>query len=87
MGDCNVAGNGVDFSEVDQVLGLLRGHFARVVGTPTADNLHGLAHQTSVVGGTPPQHVTFKTHWVAPPKLANNTNDYQHQVLGDLGYL
>ncbi len=87
LGDRDAAGHGVDFSEVDHVLGKLRGHFARAAGTPTFDP-SGTASQTSVIsGGTPPKHVNFKTRWVAPPKLANNTNDYQHQVLGDLGYL
>ena len=86
LGDRDAAGHGVNFSEVDQVLGTLHGHFARAAGTPTVDP-SGPASQTSVIRGTPPKHVSFRTRWVAPPKLANDTNDYQHQVLGDLGYL
>jgi hypothetical protein len=86
LGDRDAARHGVNFSEVDQVLGTLHGHFARAAGTPTVDP-SGPASQTSVIRGTPPKHVSFRTRWVAPPKLANDTNDYQHQVLGDLGYL
>jgi hypothetical protein len=44
-------------------------------------------NKITVCRGTPPKHVNFRARWVAPPKLAHNTNDYQHQVLGDLGYL
>ena len=89
LGDRDAARNGVDFSEVDHVLGQLRRHFARVAGTPASDQ-HGPAGPKShppVISGTLPKHVTFRAHWVAPPKLANDTDDYQHQVLGDLGYL
>jgi len=84
--DRDAAGHVVDFSEVNHVLGTLRGHFARAAGTPTVDP-SGTACQTSVISGTPPKHVHFGMRWVAPSKLANNTNDYQHQVLGNLGYL
>jgi hypothetical protein len=86
LGDCDAARNSVDFSEVDHFLGMLRRHFACMAGTLTADQ-SGPASQPLVISGTLPKHVTFRVRWVAPPKLANDTNDYQHQVLGDLGYL
>ena len=86
LGDYDAAGHGVDFAEVDQVLGTLLKHFARAAGTPTVDRSDP-ASQTLVISGTPPKHVSFRMRWVALPKLVNDTNDYQHQVLGDLGYL
>jgi hypothetical protein len=85
LGDRDAAKNGVDFAEVDRVLGTLRGHFAHAGGTSTVSQ-DGPSSPPSIVGGALPKHVTFKARWVAPPK-ANDTNDYQHQVLGDLGYL
>ena len=86
LGDRDAATNGVDFSQVDHVLGKLRAHYARAAGTPTISQDGPTSHPSSV-GGAPPRHVSFKTRWVAPPKLAHDTNDYQQQVLGDLGYL
>jgi hypothetical protein len=58
LGDRDAAGNGVDFSEVDQVLGTLRGHFARTAGTPTADP-SGPASQTLVISGTREMAILF----------------------------
>ena len=86
LGDRDAARNAVDFSKVHNVLGMLRKHFTRAAGTQTADQ-GGPARLPSVISGTPPKHVTFRSRWVAPPKSADATNDYQHQVLGDLGYL
>jgi hypothetical protein len=86
LGDRDAARNGVNFSEVDHVLGKLRGHFARMASTPTADH-SGPASHPLVVSRTPPKHVTFRARWVAPPNLAHDTNDYQQQILGDMGYL
>ena len=86
LGDRDAATNGVDFSQVDHVLGKLRAHYARAAGTPTISRDGPTSHPSSA-GGAPPKHVSFKTRWVAPPKLAHDTNDYQQQVLGDLGYL
>ena len=89
LGDRDAARNGVDYSEVNHVLGQLRRHFARVAGTPASDQ-RGPAGPTShppVISGTLPKHVTFRLRWVAPPNSAHDTNDFQHQILGDLGYL
>jgi hypothetical protein len=89
LGDRDAARNGVDFSEVDHVLGQLHGHFACAAGTPASDQRGpaGPASHPPAVGGTLPKHITFRLRWVAPPNSAHDTNDFQHQILGDLGYL
>ena len=84
LGNRDAAEHTVGFTEVENALGLLHKHFTRTGGTPPADH----DSPSSVTpGGTPPKRVTFGSRWVPPGGYANTTNNYQHQVLGDLGYL
>ena len=84
LGDCNAAEHPVGFTEAYNALGLLRKHFTCAGGSPLTDH----DSPSSVTPyGTPPKRVTFGSRWVPPSGYANTTNDYQHQVLGELGYL
>jgi hypothetical protein len=84
LGDRNVVEHPVGFTEFHNALGLLRKNFARAGGSPPADQD---SPSSETPYGTPPKRVTFGSRWVPPSGYANTTNDYQHQVLGDLGYL
>jgi hypothetical protein len=83
-GGRNSASHYAEFQEVHQALGMLHAYFAWKVDhhSPNLIAPHGAD------GGfhaTPPTKISFGSCWVPPS--ANNTNDYPHQVLGDLGYL
>jgi hypothetical protein len=70
---------------IRKAFGLLKPYFAcKEEGCP----LHHLVPKSTDQGlqTTPPKKVSFGSHWVPPIKSAENTNDYLHQFLGDLGY-
>jgi hypothetical protein len=84
LGDRDAAEHPVGFTEVHNALELLRKNFACTGGSPPADHN---SPSSVTPSGTPPKRVTFGSRWVPPSSYVNTTNNYQHQVLGDLGYL
>jgi hypothetical protein len=83
---CNSASHSVKFHKIQKALSLLKAYFThKEEGCP----LHHLVPQSKDQGlqTTPPKKASFGSCWVPPIKSAEHTNDYLHQVLGDLGYL
>ncbi len=84
VGERNSSSHSAKFQEVHQALGMLRAYFSWKVDchSPNLIAPHGA---NGGFHATPPTKISFGSHWVPPS--ANNTNDYPHQVLEDLGYL
>jgi hypothetical protein len=88
-GDRDVASHSIKFQEVLCALGSIKAYFtAHSAGTSPISNSAPPGSPTT----TPveqPGRVTFNfgRRWVPPPKFADDTNDYVHNVLGDMGYL
>jgi hypothetical protein len=80
------ASHSAKYKEVHQALGLLKAYFA---SKEDSRPLHLIARLSADQGtrATPPKKISFGSCWEPPIKSADNTNDYHHQVLGDLGYL
>jgi hypothetical protein len=82
VGDCNAASHSIKFKSVHRALGLVNAYLAR---SSIDLLLAARCHQALLR--------PFRLHhpcmfcWVFPSKSADNTNDYHHQVLEDLGYL
>jgi hypothetical protein len=86
IGSCNSASHCAKYKEVHQALGLLNAYFAnKQPGRP----LHLIAPLSANQGflASSPKKISLGSCWEHPAKSASDTNDYQHQVLGDLGYL
>ncbi len=82
---CDSASHYTKYKEVHQALGLVKAYFAsKEDGCP----LHLIA-PLSAQGfqAMPPKKILFGSCWEPPIESVDNTNDYHHQVLGDLGYL
>ncbi len=87
-GDHNAASHSVKFQEVCQVLSFIKAFLAHSAGSLPAGR--------SVSNGTPtviPEDdhkrisFGFGCCWVPPSKSLDNTNNYIHNVLGDMAYL
>jgi hypothetical protein len=88
-GDCNAASHSIEFQEVLRALGSIKAHFtAHLAGSSPISNSAPPGSPTTTPVGQP-GHVTFNFGrcWVPPSKSADDTNDYVHNVLGDMGYL
>jgi hypothetical protein len=87
-GDPNVASHSIEFQEVLHALGSIKAYLAPSAGTsplgifepPGSPTAIPVVHPKRVAFG-------FGHHWVPPSKPADDTNDYVHNVLGDMGYL
>jgi hypothetical protein len=89
-GDRNAASHSIKIQEVLCALGSIKAYFtAHAMSTLPSGNhaAHESPATTSLVGK--PSHITFGfgRRWVPPSKSADDTNDYVHHVLGDMGYL
>jgi hypothetical protein len=87
IGTRDSASHCAKYKEVHQALGLLNAYFAnKQPGRP----LHLIAplstNQQGVLAGSP-KMILFGSCWERPATSASDENDYQHQVLGNLGYL
>jgi hypothetical protein len=86
IGTCDSASDCAKYKKVHQVLGLLNAYFAnKQPGRP----LHLIVPLSANQGfsASSPKKISFGSHWRRPTKSTSDVNDYQHQVLGDLGYL
>ncbi len=90
VGDCDAGSHSVEFHEVLRALGSIKAYFAANASGTTPSGNPAASHTrviTPLIGV--PDNVTFDLNhrWVPPSKSANDTNDYVHHVLGDMGYL
>jgi hypothetical protein len=87
-GDCDAASHSIKFQEVFEALGSITAYLARSFGTLLLGPLVPPSTPTAVPDVHPRRFAFgFGCRWEAPLKSADDTNDYHHQVLGDLGYL
>jgi hypothetical protein len=64
------------------------GKWLHIIKPSLKGTLNPLKRQAPPSGGQPSDRVVqFSDRWVPPATLADDTNDYHNQVLGDLGYL
>ena len=89
------ASDGGHMASVFHVLGSLRSYFDRGRDGPLPNIVRGSPEETAASrkrGAAPDsgalvKAVRFNDRWVPPVPSANEESDYQHQVLGHLGYL
>jgi hypothetical protein len=87
-GDCNAASHSIEFQEVFQALGSIKAYLAHSLGNLPL-NPSVPPSTFTAIPDVHPKRVAFgfRQCWEPPSKSADDTNDYHHQVLGDLGYL
>ncbi len=89
-GDRDAASHSIKIQEVLCALGSIKAYFT-AHATSTLPSGNHAAHKSPATTSSvsKPSHVTFGfgCRWVPPSKSADDTNDYVHHVLGDMGYL
>jgi hypothetical protein len=87
-GDCNVASHSIEFQEVFKALVSIKAYLAHLLGNLPLGSLVPPSTPTAILD-VHPKRVAFgfRHRWEPQSKSADDTNDYHHQVLGDLGYL
>jgi hypothetical protein len=87
-GDRDAASHSIKFQEVFKALSSIKAYLAHSLGNLPLGPLVPPSTPTAIPD-VHPKHVAFgfRRCWEPPLKSADDTNDYHHQVLGDLGYL
>ncbi len=90
VGDRDAGSHSVKFHEVLCALGSIKAYFAANASGITPSGNPATSHTrviTPSIGA--PANVPFNLNrrWVPPSKSVNDTNNYVHHVLGDMGYL
>ena len=89
-GDRDAASHSIKIQEVLHALGSIKAYFT-AHATSTLPRGNHAAHESPATTSSfgKPSHVTFDfgRRWVPPLKSADDTNNYVHHVLGDMGYL
>jgi hypothetical protein len=85
-GDWDAASHSIEFQEVFKVLGFIKVYLAHLLGNLPLGPLAPPSTPTAILD-VHSKHVTFifRHQWEPPSKSVDDTNDYHHQVLGDLG--